>query len=291
MRNGGVGVVGKGFQDERFLVDVTWLQANLDDPRLRLIDGRTPEEYAAGHIPGAANVHFGVLGTQDTDPAGVADFNARQVAALRVAGVNDDSIVVTYEGFSGTSAARGVWVLDYYGHDNAQLLDGGLQAWVAAGGEVTTEATHVAPGTFEPRLHPERLATYRDILERLERDDVVILDTRRITEHLGTEFRTARGGTIPGSVHLQWSNGIDAAGTLRAADELRALFAQHGVTPEKEIVAFCGGGYRSSHTYLVLKMLGYPNVRNYLGSWGEWGNRAGVPIEARETPRQHAGDA
>ena len=291
MRNGGVGVVGKGFQDERFLVDVAWLQAHLEDPRLRLIDGRTSEEYAAGHIPGAANVHFGVLGTQDTDPAGVADFNARQVAALREAGVNDDSIVVTYEGFSGTSAARGVWVLDYYGHDNAQLLDGGLQAWVAAGGKVTTEATHVAPGTFEPRLHPERLATYRDILERLERDDVVILDTRRITEHLGTEFRTARGGTIPRSLHLQWSNGIDAAGTLRAADELRALFAQHGVTPEKEIVAFCGGGYRSSHTYLVLKMLGYPNVRNYLGSWGEWGNRAGVPIEARETPRQHAGDA
>ena len=284
-------VVGKGFQDERFLVDVAWLQAHLDDPRLRLIDGRTPEEYAAGHIPGAANVHFGVLGTQDTDPAGVADFNARQVAALRAAGVNDDSIVVTYEAFSGTSAARGVWVLDYYGHNDAHLLDGGLQAWVAAGGAVTTEATRVAPGTFEPRLHPERLATYQDILERLERDDVVIVDTRRITEHLGTEFHTARGGTIPGAVHLQWSNGIDRAGALRGADELRALFAQHGVTPEKEIVAFCGGGYRSAHTYLVLRMLGYPNVRNYLGSWGEWGNRAGLPIEARETPRQNAGDA
>jgi thiosulfate/3-mercaptopyruvate sulfurtransferase len=286
-----VDVGHKGYQDERFLVDVAWLRAHLDDPRLRLIDGRTPAEYAAGHIPGATNLHFGVLGTQDTGPAGVEDFNARQIAALRAAGVNDDSIVVTYEGFSGTNAARGVWVLDYYGHDDVRMLDGGLQAWVGAGGEVTTEPTRVAPGTMEPRLHPERLATYRDILERLDRDEVLIIDTRRITEHLGTEFHTARGGTIPGAVHLQWSNGIDGAGALRAADELRDFFAQHGVTPDKEIVAFCGGGYRSAHTYLVLKMLGYPNVRNYLGSWGEWGNREGLPIEARDTPRQNAGDA
>jgi thiosulfate/3-mercaptopyruvate sulfurtransferase len=170
------------------------------------------------------------------------------------------------------------------------MLDGGLKAWVAAGGELTTERAVVAPGTFEPRLHPERLATYRDILDRLDQDDVVILDTRRITEHLGTEYSTARGGTIPGAVHLQWSNGIDAQGTVRAADELRALFAQHGITPDKEIVPFCGGGYRSSHTYLILKMLGYPNVRNYLGSWSEWGNREGLPIESRTEPRRVRGE-
>lgn len=274
-------VVGKGFQDERFLVDVVWLQAHLDDPRLRIIDGRTPDEYAAGHIPGAANVNFGALGTQDTDPVGLAAFNERQIAALRAAGVDDDSLVVTYEGFSGTNAARGVWVLDYYGHEGAHLLDGGLQAWVAAGGQLSTAPSEISPGTFAPRYHPERLATYRDILDRLGRDEVVILDTRRLTEHVGTEYRTARGGTIPGARHLQWSNGIDAAGTFRTADELRDLFAQHGVTPDKEIVAFCGGGYRSSHTYLQLKMLGYPNVRNYLGSWGEWGNREGLPIERK----------
>jgi thiosulfate/3-mercaptopyruvate sulfurtransferase len=91
--------------------------------------------------------------------------------------------------------------------------------------------------------------------------------------------RAARGGTIPGAVHLEWLNHLDDRGAVRDADELRALFARHGVTPDQEVIPFCGGGYRSAHAYLVLTMLGYPRVRNYLGSWGEWGNRPELPVE------------
>ena len=269
----------KGYPNERFLVDVAWLREHRDDPRLRLIDARSAGEYGEGHIPGAVNLDVGAISTAHSDPEGVDDFNRRQVATLRAAGVSADSLVVAYDSQSGASAARTVWVLDYYGHDEVYLLDGGLDAWRAAGGAVTTEVPRVPAGNVAAHPRPEALATYRDILERLDRPDTVILDTRRRSEYLGTEVRAARGGTIPGSVHLEWLNHLDDRGAVRDADELRALFARHGVTPDKEVIPFCGGGYRSAHAYLVLTMLGYPRVRNYLGSWGEWGNRPELPVE------------
>ncbi len=271
-------MTNKGYPHEQFLVDLAWLNERLNDPQLRLIDGRPVGEYAKGHLPGATNVDFYALRTENTDPAGVADWQERQLAALRAAGVNDDSVVVVYDEQSLTNAARGVWVLDYFGHQSVQMLDGGIAAWVEDGGLLTTDAPTVQPGNFSPTYDRSKLATYRDILDHLEDTDTVILDTRRITEYLGQEARTKRSGTIPGSVYLEWTNHLDSNGMIRNADDLRKLFAEHGITPDKEIIPFCGGGYRSAHAFLVLTMLGYPRVRNYLGSWGEWGNREDTPI-------------
>ena len=268
----------KGYPHERFLIDLPWLQAHLDDPRLRLIDARPVGEYAKGHLPGATSVDFLALRTENTDPAGVEDWQDRQLAALRAAGVNADSLVVVYDEQSLSNAARGVWVLDYFGHESVQMLDGGLTAWIEDGGLLTTDVPTVTPGNITPAFDRAKLATYRDIIDRLDNTDTVILDTRRITEYRGQEQRTKRSGTIPGAVHLEWTNHLDDDGMIRNADELRALFAAHGITPDKEIIPFCGGGYRSAHAYLVLTMLGYPRVRNYLGSWGEWGNRDDTPI-------------
>ena len=275
-------MTNKGYLDETPLVDVAWLAANRDNPRLRLIDARSAQDYAKGHLPGAANVDVAAIRTENTDPRGVEDFNQRQIAALRAAGVNNGDRIVAYDEQSLTNAARAVWVCHYYGLRDAHLLDGGLAAWQAAGYALTDEVPHPPPGDFTPNYQDDLLATRRDILDRLGDPNVVILDTRRRSEYLGTEVRTARSGTIPGAIHLQWSNNLAPQGTIRDAAGARAIFEQHGVTPDKEIIAFCGGGYRSSHSYLVLTMLGYPNVRNYLGSWGEWGNRDDTPIVVPE---------
>ena len=266
------------FPHPDFLIDFAWLEAHLDDPRLRLIDARPAHNYAASHLPGAANVDVYAIRTEDTGPEGLAAWEAEQVAAFRVAGIDDDSLVVVYDEHSLTNAARAVWALDYLGHRDAHLLDGGMAAWVAAGGPLTITAPDLIPGNFTPAPDRDKVATRFDILERLASPDTVVVDTRRITEYLGQEARTRRSGTIPGSTYLEWTHGIDATGAIADAEAVRANFAAHGITPDKEIIPFCGGGYRSAHTYLLLKGLGYPRVRNYLGSWGEWGNREDTPI-------------
>ena len=271
------------YPNPHFLIDLPWLQAHRDDPRLRLIDARSARDYAAGHLPGAANVDVYAIRTEDTGPEGLAAWEEEQVAAFRAAGIDDDSLVVAYDEQSLTNAARAVWALDYLGHQDAHLLDGGMAAWVAAGGSLTTAAPEVSPGDFTPAPDRDKLATRHDILDRMDNEDTIIVDTRRITEYLGQEARTRRSGTIPGSTYLEWTHGIDANGAMADAETVRATFVEHGITPDKEIIPFCGGGYRSAHTYLLLKGLGYPRVRNYLGSWGEWGNRADTPIVIPES--------
>ncbi len=274
--------VANNFPEPHFLIDLAWLQAHLDDPRLRLIDARSATEYATGHLPGAANVDVYAIRTEDTGPAGLAAWEAEQIAAFRAAGINDDSLVVVYDEHTLTNAARAVWALDYLGHPAAHLLDAGMAAWVAAGGPLTIAAADVPAGNFTPAPDRDKLATRHDIIARLGNDDTIIVDTRRMGEYLGQERRTRRSGTIPGATYLEWTHGIDATGAMADAATVRAAFVAHGITPDKEIIPFCGGGYRSAHTYLLLKGLGYPRVRNYLGSWGEWGNRDDTPIVVPE---------
>jgi thiosulfate/3-mercaptopyruvate sulfurtransferase len=144
---------------------------------------------------------------------------------------------------------------------------------------VTRDAEASNPASFKYTANLDRLATYRDVLDSLEAPDRVILDTRGRAEYTGADRRATRGGTVPGAVHLEWVNHLNDAGEMKTAAELRALFEDHGVTPDKEIIPLCQTGYRSAHAYLALRMLGYQRVRNYLGSWNEWGNRDGLPVE------------
>lgn len=255
------------------------LEKKLARPSLCLIDTRPAEQFAQGHIPGS--VHFDLFGLSliDTSPAPLNAFMSMISHLLEMRGVDLDKEVVFYEGNSGMRAARGLWFLEYFGHQNVQVLDGGIQAWRETGCPLTTQAASPKASQFKTQERRELLATAEDVLQSLNTRHICILDTRSDDEYMGRNIRAARGGAIPGAVHLEWTNNLDATGKFKPAAELRQMYHDLGVTPDKEVIPYCQGGYRSAHTYLALRLIGYPGVRNYLGSWKEWGDRLDLPIE------------
>ena len=259
------------------------LEPRLGNPGLKVIDVRVGEAYAMGHIPGA--LHFSVYGvnTFDSDEAPLKSFTRMWAFLVGLRGITVDDTIVVYDDISGMSAARAFWFLEYLGQTDVHLLDGGFNAWRDAGLPVDRDAETPKASVFKYDAVRERVATYQDMLDAIDVSDKVILDTRSEKEWLGTDRRAARGGTIPSAVHLDWENHLTPNGTLKPADELQTMFEARGVTPDKEILAFCNTGYRSAHAYVVLRLLGYPRVRNYVGSWQEWGNRDGCPVVTPET--------
>lgn len=267
------------YTNPELLWSVDELKSRLADPKLVLMDMRTPEAYANGHIPGARSFDIFGISLIDTRPEPLTAFLWIIEHLIQAKGVDHDSTVVAYDDIAGMRSARLFWFLEFFGHDDVHLLNGGFNAWQASGLPITHEAAIPKPGDFKMKPRPDRLATADHVLGRLNTPGSVIIDTRSDDEYTGKLVRAKRGGAIPGAVHLEWTNNLNAQGFFKSADELKKMYAEHGITPEKEIIPHCQGAYRSAHTYLALRLIGYPNVKNYLGSWGEWGNRTDLPIE------------
>ena len=261
----------KGFAEPKHLITPADLKARLDE--VALIDVRAAHDYATGHIAGTGHFDLYGISLNDTAEAPLNAFLSMFKNQFSMRGVTDAKTVVFYDGESGERAARGVWLLEVLDHPDARLLDGGVRAWEEAGYGLTAAAAPVESGACKGGRRLDRLATRFDVHDAIDDPDVVLLDTRRESEYRGTEQRARRVGTIPGAVHVFWRDHLDAKGAFRPAEEIRELYESRGVTPDKTIIPYCQGGYRSANTYLALKMLGYPKVRNYMGSWGEWGNR------------------
>jgi thiosulfate/3-mercaptopyruvate sulfurtransferase len=260
------------------LVHPDELGARLAEPALVLIDARPAAAYVAGLIPGAAHLDLFGASLRDTSPAPLAAFEWMMAHLLELRGVTRERRVIVYDEDSGMRAARVLWLLHLFGHPAARLLDGGMRRWRAEGRPLAREARDPEPATFVVERRPEHLATAADVRAALTRPEVVIVDTRSRAEYTGELVRAARGGAVPGAVHLEWTRNLDAEGRFLAPGELRRMYAAAGVAPEREVITYCHGGYRAAQSWVALKLAGYPRVRNYLGSWNEWGNRPDLPI-------------
>lgn len=270
----------KGYANPELLATPETLSRDLQSSTPPLvIDLRPPEDFATGHIPGAVHLDLWGVSLIDTDPAPLKAFMWMIDHLFNLRGVSASTPVVVYDEQSGVRAARAFWFLEYFGHPRVQLLDGGFGAWVSARLPVTREATAPLKSTWSGTPQERTIATWRDVHARLGNPDVVLLDTRSDGEYNGTTVRAKRGGRIPGAVHIEWTRNLGEDGAFKPASELRAMYQQAGVTPNKEVVTYCQGGYRAANAYLALRLLGYPRIRNYTGSWKEWGDREELPLE------------
>jgi thiosulfate/3-mercaptopyruvate sulfurtransferase len=260
---------------------------------VQIIDTRPAEDFADGRIPGALHLDLWAFSLNNTDPAPLESFLWMIAHVLAARGIDPSRPVVVYDETSGIRAARAFWFLEYFGHPDARLLDGGFAAWRRAGLPIETGGAGLktgpsaktgpakTPSDWPERAatHRDRLATWKDVRDRIGASGAVILDTRTDEEHYGEVARAKRGGSVPGAVHIEWTRNLTGEGAFKPAADLRTMYEQAGVTPDRDVVTYCQGGYRAAHSYLALRLLGYPRVRTYIGSWKEWGDRDELPIE------------
>jgi len=271
------------------LVSTDWVAAHLDDPNIRIIESNEDALlYPSGHIPGAVEVDW----TSDLNHQVIRDYIGKEgfeELASRI-GITPDTTVVFYGDKSNWWATYAFWVFQLFGHTNAKVMNGGRKKWAAEGRELTKEIpTYDTTDYKAPERDDSVVRAFRDqVLKHIEANGQLV-DVRSPAEYSGDKLHmegypqegAMRGGHIPGAQSIPWSTAANDDGTFKAADELRQIYVeQKNLDPSQATIAYCRIGERSSHTWFVLKyLLGFDNVRNYDGSWTEWGNSVGVPIE------------
>ena len=264
------------------LVDTEWIEAHAADPSLRVLEvGGNANAFGEGHLPGAAFVSMRSLSNPD-DPIGGQIATAAQVsAALSNVGLGRDQTVVLYDRRNNLQAARVYWVLKYYQHADVRIYNGGTPKWTEDGQVMSTVMVEYEPSDYQAGPpDPEIRTTWQYVVDHTDDPATLFCDTRSPEEYLGRDVRAERGGRIPGSINVEWTAAVNANGTFKSAEELATLYGGAGFTPDKQIITYCQSGVRGAHTWFVLsELLGYPSVRNYDGSWVEYGNNPESPVE------------
>jgi len=264
----------------RVLVNAEWLVAHHTDPKVRVIDPRATADYAKGHVPGAVNANTPY---KDPDRPLHVMTPAQAEEAIRALGISDDSTVIV----SGINmlAGRALWFLRYHGHPDVRMLDGGFEAYAAAGGPVSTDVPIVVPGMFRARVDPSLIARADDVLRELA-SGTKIVDVRSDAEWKGSNTMDHRRvGHIPGARHLLWDLLLEPEPPhrFRSQGEIRAIAGERGLNVDDRVVTVCEVGWRASHTAFALCYAGFTNVRVYDASMREWDNREDLPLEPPAT--------
>lgn len=273
--------------NEKRLVTTDWAEDHLNDKAVRFVEVDVDtQSYDSGHIPGAVGWNWKTQ-LQDQLRRTIAtrdDFEQ----LLRESGIGNDTTIILYGDNNNWFAAWAYWLLKYYGHEKVKILDGGRKKWEAENRKLTNDVPDYDKTDYKISGENKQYRAFRDdISKRLKSKDFGLVDVRSPEEFRGEILAppglnelSQRPGHIPGASNIPWSKAVNDDGTFKSKDQLKKLYEDEGITPDKDIVAYCRIGERSAHSWFVLnELLEYPNVRNYDGSWTEWGNLIDAPIE------------
>jgi thiosulfate/3-mercaptopyruvate sulfurtransferase len=284
---------GSGYAHPEVLVSTDWVAEHLDDPNVRIVE--SDEDvllYDMGHIPGAINLdwHTDLQDQVKRDFLDRAGFEE----LMRKNGIGNDTTVVFYGDRNNWYATYTYWLFKYFGHKDARVMNGGRAKWEAEGRPMSRDVPSYPKTTYTAQEPDERIRAYRDdVLKQVESGAPALVDVRSVPEYTGEVLHMAgyaqegaqRGGHVLGAKSIPWATAANEDGTFKSPEQLREIYGGKDITPDKNVIAYCRIGERSSHTWFVLReLLGYPDVRNYDGSWTEWGSMVGVPIARGTEP-------
>ena len=271
------------------LVDTSWTEDHLKDPNVRIaeVDYDPKTNYDLGHIPGSVLFDWKKDINDPLNRNIISKESCEEL--LKKSGINQDTTLILYGDFNNWFAAFAFWVFKYYGYNDVRIMNGGRKKWLEEDRSIDKTIATYPTGNFHASDPDERIRTYLNhVSESLNNNQSILVDVRSPAEFKGevtapAEYPTEhaqRGGHIPAAINVPWGKAVNEDGTFKSIEDLTKLYNENGIYPEKEVISYCRIGERSSHTWFVLKyLLGYPDVKNYDGSWTEWGNMIGNPIE------------
>lgn len=268
-------------QDLNLLIETDELEASLGKENLLIIDLCRESVYQQAHVPGAIFLDFKKLLGGEQPASGKIPSAESLSEVFSLLGLKQNTHVVTYDDEGGGWAGRLIWTLDVIGHQHYSYLNGGIHAWIADNKPVEQNINQATPSQYEATINSDVLISKEELLNSLGDDQLAIWDARSKEEYSGQRSFAARAGHIPGAKHFEWTSGMDKDNALRIRpkEALIAELRDIGITSEKSIVTHCQTHHRSGFTYLLGKILGFPNIKAYDGSWSEWGNDPNTPIE------------